>query len=211
MDFQTLTREVGIWSDYNFGDQRGVNAFAPFVGMVEETGEIATAMDKILLRDFDVKNGKQLTDDLIDGHVDRLIYFADFCYRLGISCSNSLEPVPLCNLCDDYLLICDAHEIQLAKLAHRFLKFHQGIRGANRLSLIEQIRATLEAFVECYYGDTELCSNNTLVGDLGLDFPLPNFGDAVEKVWSVVKLRDWKKNPADANKVAEAIADQFGL
>jgi hypothetical protein len=204
MNFQTLICEVGIWSDYNFDSQKGANAFAPFVGMVEETGEIAVAFDDILMRNFDVKSGKQLVDDMIDGHVDRLIYFADFCYRLGISCSNSLEEVTISDQCN--YLLPDAHGIQLAKLAHRFLKYHQGIRNATRLPLIEQVRATLESFVDCYYGDIELVTCAGIVGDLSLDLPLPNLPAAVNKVWSVVKLRDWKKNPSNANKIAEDIA-----
>lgn len=69
-NFETLQREVGVWSEQNFGDQPAVN---PLLGVVEEFGEL---IDQI-------ETHEGVTEHELDCVGDVLVYLADFCHRQG--------------------------------------------------------------------------------------------------------------------------------
>ena len=71
--FSQLVKEVGEWSERNFGDQDGLNEVAPFLGVVEE----------LLCETFEARGNR---DKILDSFADALIFLADLFYRTGIAC-----------------------------------------------------------------------------------------------------------------------------
>lgn len=87
--FETLQREVGAWSEENFGDQPAVN---PLLGIGEELGELVAHLESDDDRE-DVVSRDDLED--VAGHDvpgeherdcvgDVLVYLVDFCHRRGV-------------------------------------------------------------------------------------------------------------------------------
>jgi len=105
--FEIFVREVGEWSEMNFGDQKGIGAFAPFAGIVEELGELEEA---------------SVIEDALDAYADTAIYFADFCYRLKLDLDLSFSAG------GQLLNTSSTSTDRIGKLAHCLLKRHQGIR-----------------------------------------------------------------------------------
>ena len=70
---------------------------------------------------------------------------------------------------------------EVGELAHAHLKAEQGIRG----TAAEHHAAKIDAIGDIVVFLADYCSAN------GIDFQ-----DAVEKTWSQVKQRDWRKDPA---------------
>lgn len=105
ISFYEAIEEVGQWSKYNFGDQKGAEALAPLAGIAEERGEWAQACSK---------------EDLVDAAVDQLVYLADLCFRGGFSIDREWNAYP------EPLFRWD---VTFGKLSHVMLKRHQGIRG----------------------------------------------------------------------------------
>lgn len=70
----TLIKQVGEWSEKNFGEQR-----YPELGIVEEIGEMTHCILKRLqgIRGFD--NPKQFNEAYADALADTVIYLADWC------------------------------------------------------------------------------------------------------------------------------------
>lgn len=174
--FQDFTRQVGEWSDYNFGDQKGIGAFAPFAGIVEEIGELSAASE---------------VEDILDAYADIAVYFADFCYRskLELNLAWSLED-------DDQLIGFLTLPIKQAigDLAHVLLKTHQGIRHYEDVEFAKaQLTRTATVF---WY---------SLIDDFETDHQLrdESFHETVWKTWNRVKQRDWKSDPRTANQVVE--------
>lgn len=76
--FERLQREVGEWSEENFGDQP---AHYPFMGTGEEAGELADDLDL----------SEAPTHEEVDAVGDVLVYAADFCARRGIDLAAARE------------------------------------------------------------------------------------------------------------------------
>lgn len=130
----TLQREVGEWSQVNFGDQASkthiplvLGSVAPILGIIEEFGE----MDEALVN-RDITLAK-------DSVADILIYLADYFCRIAIK-----DNLYSWRLLDwhriDKLLIIETPSSspektasfllrKLGRFAHINLKRHQGIRG----------------------------------------------------------------------------------
>ena len=88
LNFAKLQREVGAWSRKNFPNNTPEN---PFLGMVEELGELAHALLK-------AKQGIRGTAEqheaaAKDAIGDLLVYMADFCERKGWSMQEIIESV----------------------------------------------------------------------------------------------------------------------
>lgn len=176
--FQDFTRQVGEWSEYNFGDQKGVGAFAPLVGIVEEIGELSVAASP---------------EDIVDAYADIAVYFADFCYR------SSLDLNVAWTVSDDFDevligLVVEPLPSALGSLAHVVLKTHQGIRHYEGPEFA-RTQLTRAATVFWY----------SLVDEFEYDPQLADccFHEEVWKVWNRVKERDWKKDPRTADQVVE--------
>lgn len=87
MDFRVLQNEVSQWSYNNFGDQPAIN---PFLGVVEEVGELSHALLKHNqgIRGVD---DKKLVEMKIDAVADIIIFLADFCGRNGIDMQDAVD------------------------------------------------------------------------------------------------------------------------
>lgn len=174
--FQDFTRQVGEWSEHNFGDQKGIGCFAPFTGIVEEIGELESSSD---------------IEDITDAYADIAVYFADFCYR------NNLELNLAWTLEEDsdlYGFITQPLAVALGELAHVVLKTHQGIRHYQD---VEFARAQLTRASTVFW--------YSLVDEFEDDIQLMNFSfhETVWEVWNKVKQRDWKKDPRTADQIVE--------
>lgn len=76
--FETLQREVGEWSQENFGDQPD---HYPFIGTGEEAGELAD----------DVDFESEPNEEELDAVGDILVYIADFAARRGLDYQAAYE------------------------------------------------------------------------------------------------------------------------
>lgn len=192
MLFSQLALEVGSWSRKNFGDQNGAGAFAPFLGMIEETGEINRAWSLFLAEPGNQESKNSA--DIIDGHVDRMIYFADFCFRAGILhffvADRDFSP-PVSDF--------RSSEGLFGELAHAFLKYHQRIRGVTLVDVSEAAGATFDRLVADFYVDTDMLEE-CIIG-----YCPPDFANAINETWARVSKRDWVANPVTAAEVIEAI------
>lgn len=88
LSFAKLQQEVGEWSRKNFPNNTPEN---PFLGLVEELGELAHALLK-------AKQGIRGTQEqheaaAKDAVGDLLVYMADFCERKGWSMQDIIESV----------------------------------------------------------------------------------------------------------------------
>lgn len=105
---QTLNEtivEIGEWSKYNFGDQKGAGALAPLAGIMEE-----------FLCEY---NQAESIEEEIDSVSDTLIFLGDALFRSGVTEVEAKEVYDFSS----------NPEISLGKLCHVILKRHQGIRG----------------------------------------------------------------------------------
>lgn len=113
LSFGTLQRDVGEWSEANFGDQPTVN---PLLGVGEELGELREHVEG--------RDGP--TERELDCVGDALVYLADFCYRRGLDSPTSYD----CENPDDadYDDPLDGVSVALGRLNRSVLKRRQGIR-----------------------------------------------------------------------------------
>lgn len=87
-DFEQLQREVGDWSESQFGESQP--DLYPLLGVSEEYGEL---VHSVLKR----KQGIRLEDDdvgeiaEIDAVGDMIVYLADFCERRGLDLSTCVD------------------------------------------------------------------------------------------------------------------------
>jgi hypothetical protein len=180
ISFREAIREVGEWSEYNFGDQKGAQALAPFVGIVEERGEFLEAVT---------------LDDLVDATVDQLVYLADVCYRAGLDIDPDWESS-----------VFGTSDIHMGRLAHAILKNHQGIRKAEGDKWLEKARRAAAAvfcsILDAFYAE-DLIEGSRSVEDIDI-------AEEFFNTWrNHVQPRDWVTNPDDANKVVQEAAEQL--
>lgn len=88
LDFSMLQSEVGEWSRKNFPNNTPDN---PFLGLVEELGELAHALLKTKqgIRGTAAEHEAAAKDAI----GDLLVYMADFCERKGWSMQQIIEEV----------------------------------------------------------------------------------------------------------------------
>lgn len=111
--FTDLQREVGEWSERNFGDQPVVN---PLLGVSEEFGELMEHIEK----------HDSLTEHELDCIGDMLVYMADFCYRRGLDFQTAYDTKASDNV--DYENPLNGVNAALGYLNRSVLKRRQGIR-----------------------------------------------------------------------------------
>lgn len=87
MELYKIQGEVRDWSNYNFGDQ---GPFRPFLGVVEEVGELS----HVLLKEGQgIREGTDRLasfDKKVDAVADIMIYLLDFCSRSSIDLESAL-------------------------------------------------------------------------------------------------------------------------
>lgn len=191
-----LQNEIGAWSRDNFGMNDSkiyhgtrLNNLAPLLGVIEECGEMADVQDFSEAKHY---------EDMFDAFADATIYLCDYAERSGFQLSINPEK------CHDILsnmFLDQAGAIELpmtqtivlqllGKLVHINLKRHQGIRGWDDSTKYHEANVK---FTEDFLGFL-------------LGYSAFHLLDWTEQVWAKVKTRNWKTNPADANKVAETTA-----
>lgn len=124
-----LQRNIVDWSKKNFGDQKGLNHIAPFLGIGEELLELESSITD---------------EERRDAYADIFIYSCDFLGRLPnpikiesifnnatkrIYHSPSIEPLDIVHL---YL-----------QMNHYVLKHHQQIRGIDDQKLTKQVHYSM--------------------------------------------------------------------
>lgn len=177
--FVALVTDVGHWSEYNFGDQKGLNQLAPLLGMLEELGEYFNCPP--------INNSDFVEDAItpaLDAKCDLFIYYCDYLYRSGEPFYEHLDfSAPSATNSSEEQLLLTLFST-LASLCHIELKRIQGIRKFtdeefylnNKKNVIYIFHKTLLAFV----------------------YPYDKFRSALEYVWgNVVSKRDWRKNSTD--------------
>lgn len=84
-DFETIQEEVVEWAERNFGPQA---PYRPFVGMVEELGELAHAL---LKKEQGIRQGSEkFQEDAEDAIGDLFIYMCDFAGRSKLSMKRAI-------------------------------------------------------------------------------------------------------------------------
>lgn len=160
-----LQDEMKPWVLHNFGERPSSQ---PLRGIVEEIGELMQALEQ---NDLEAAQ---------DGVADCMIFMADYCNASRYSIarlSTVVRGTPPWS--GDHL--DDAPQLLqvLGRLNHHDLKKEQGIRkGEDHDQGIMDALAQIAGFL------ATLCSMRGW----------PSIETLVEKTWSKVKLRDWKKN-----------------
>lgn len=172
VNWNDLQNDVGIWAEENFGDQPMVN---PFLGTAEEMSELTQ-----FLLEQDVKKG---SEEELDAIGDILVFFADYCYRHGISykeAAQQMGSVSLYTECETIEDLCVEVTISRGDQAYSLLKQDQGIRmdreGVGKEADIRNLSHTLKAV-------------QTFANNRGY-----TIDDAVEEAWGEVKDREWDSN-----------------
>lgn len=172
VNWNNLQQEVGTWAEENFGDQPMIN---PFLGTAEEMSELTAYL---LEQEVDAGSEEEL-----DAIGDILVFFADYCYRHGISygeAADHMESVRLYTDCESIEELCVETTISRGNQAYSLLKQDQGIRmerdGVGEKADVRNLSHTLLAI-------------KTFANNRGY-----NVDDAVEEAWGEVKDRDWDSN-----------------
>lgn len=81
MNLKEFQKEVVQWSDYNFGESRGIDAAKDrLLGVQEEVGELSHAILKLTQG---IRMGEDHIGNAKDAVGDIMIYLADFCGKMG--------------------------------------------------------------------------------------------------------------------------------
>lgn len=138
--FERLQREVGAWSDEQFGDQPAVN---PLLGVGEELGELHEHL----------AGHEAVTDRERDCVGDALVYLADVCHRRGLDLGAAAESDPAEDV--EYGTPLAGVGSALGDLDRSVLKRRQGIRldearvgDAAEQRAVARLLAHLSAFAE---------------------------------------------------------------
>lgn len=179
--FGLLQKQNRVWADHNFPD-RYHNTWMPLMGICEELGEIVEAYDEL-----NSHFGQDKKDKLIDGCADIMIFMSDYCNLHEIDMDQiRLFDLPLAEI--GHSSLRDSLTKYIGRLCHTHLKLAQGIR----YSIDEAQQRKLDALRGITFVLQAICQK--------LDKDLM---EVVAQTWANVKLRDWKKNPTDANKQVE--------
>ncbi len=88
INLTVMMNDLQTWSQKNFGDNKGINHLGPLIGMQEELGELAHIA---LKKHQDIRRDEEFSkpDDLgilpeHDALADILVYWLDYCWRVGI-------------------------------------------------------------------------------------------------------------------------------
>ena len=167
-----LKNQVGEWSASNFGDNGmgGFKYLRPLLGMFEEIYELDTALFALRAAQEELFSESELKAEVIDAIGDTGIYMLDFCYQLGIDVPEVHE----------YIQECQSFE----RLHHTVLKRIQGIRG------MSDDHKFFNSIKEC------LLDMQQHLDEIAKSLDT-SFVECVEKTWTSVSKRDWKKNSHD--------------
>ena len=164
MNLQEIQQEQVEWVAKNFGTR---SSWQPFVGMVEEIGELEAARCESVV-------------DVYDAIVYIFIFMADFCTLEGFDLGKLYEQAQDFNVNGEPF--SNSLTSSLSWVACGFLKKNQGVRGTpeeNREKMREGLRGMLAHLDLILLG---------MRGTLSLP-------DVVLCTWQAVRKRDWKAYP----------------
>lgn len=223
-DLMELSKEIGEWSTQNFGEQESkltpghtLGSVAPFLGIVEELGELLSA---------------ETIPEMIDAISDCGIYSLDYLYReksehidnieRGLPKQHSQEHL-FCSTTElkdtlEDLMSEDLEEvvekateftgtrmsILIGELSHVILKGHQGIRGydvkrkytSERDELMEEIFQCLDSLCE-YLSIVTFVKNGQTIKLFAKRVSLVT---CINYIWEkIVAKRNWKQHKEEGN------------
>lgn len=163
--FPLLSQEVGEWSQRNFGDKQ-----EPYLGMVEELGELAHCLLKRrqAIRGYD--NVEYFRGEFIDALGDIGIYAANFAYNNRI---NVQWPM---------VRGSGSQETQTKYIA-------KACYWLSELILTPEVKEDMIRWLHYFLLEVAVVAK---LEQLELD-------EVVSDVWDRVKVRDWKRNPQDGD------------
>lgn len=169
MNWNEFRDDVCNWSKKNFGDQ---TTLRPFVGIIEEAGELAAAMG---------------SGHIYDAIGDIMVYLADFTGRRAIDMhALVINPLnaPAGKTPHEYLHDFKAAMAIFGRTCHAVLKIEQRIRvNENHQAALLDALKELVLWTRGQSGDTSLDA----------------FERIVLNVWAEVKNRDWSSNKVDGS------------
>lgn len=181
-----LQKENLVWVTKNFPNTR-----IPFDGIVEETGELAEAIDV-----WTPDAPQEIHDRVADAIADACIYMSDFCNLNDFDLETVVQmadPVTVDSV-DPFITGMKI----LGQAAHSKLKLHQGIRGK-----AEEHRWNLQTHLGQLYKFYEVIALKHLAGyevlrdtkGVGIIYVSnQSMLQVIERVWATVSQRDWTTN-----------------
>jgi hypothetical protein len=181
-----LQKENLVWVEKNFPHTR-----IPFDGIVEETGELAEAIDV-----WTPDAPQEIHDRVADAIADAVVYMSDFCNLNGFDLDTIVEMAePL--VLDTVDPFMTGMKI-LGQAAHSKLKLHQGIRGKAEVhrEFLQHHLGQLYRFYEVialkHLAGYEILRDSKGVGIIYVSNQ--SLIQVIEHVWEQVSKRDWTAN-----------------
>lgn len=170
--WKTLQKDQAAWCDYNFGKRK---PHQPFLGLVEEFGELLEAK---------AKNDRAAIDDAI---ADIAIFGADLATSYGHDLGEIVTEAhaKLKERSDPDDFTWDQISIANGRIGHHILKLEQGIRGTPE----EHLRGIRDNLANVFFVLFAVC----IAG-----WTKTNLESLTAEVWMKVRQRDWKKDSAHA-------------
>lgn len=162
-NMKQLQQEQREWSLRNFGAHPPED---PFLGMVEELGEIEEA---------------ETIDELNDGAADFVIFMVDLasCLNIDMGAVEELARTAMFDTDDIGGLLSSDVRVAMGRVSRAILKSKQGIRGTRE----EHVRVVADNLPILLAHAVE---------EISCDMDWDKFLSVVEGVWTgVVKKRDW--------------------
>lgn len=194
MSLSVIQSEIREWSARQFGSQTSkvthqeLGSLAPLLGIVEEIGELATALLEDQ-NDSDVSRS-ETGDAIVDALADVMVYACDWANREGdvdlsalmIAADEDSTPI----MEDSRTSIIRA-AAAAGELCHVTLKRHQAIRGYEDYAKYTHDR------------DKAMKVLLTQLINIADDYWVTLL-DELTTTWNKVKSRDWVNRPNDANQ-----------
>lgn len=179
-----MQKEQEIWADKNFPGNKMIH---PLVGIIEEVGELA----HVVLKETQTI---RYTPDVViakkkDAVSDIMIFLAHYCTKNSFTMPEIQVPAQ--------------EMIHVRADQHRMvLNISKIVGDAAQDYLLSGDESDFKWRVRSFAVALTVALDEFSAAN---GFSMMN---AVEETWSQVKSRDWKKNPTDANVIAEAAAEK---
>jgi hypothetical protein len=125
-DYNVFQAENKIWVEKMFHSQCLETSFQPLEGIIEEIGELQSAVTE---------------EDVEDAVGDIMVFMADFCSCMDIKLEDVIKPFDICIPQTNHGIIC-----LVGRLCHSHLKFVQNIRTNE--NHIVKIKTSLREIVD---------------------------------------------------------------
>lgn len=180
-DLAQLQRELKPWVLHNFGERP---AWQPLLGLAEEAAELIVARTE---------------QDRQDAIADMIVFAADYCNAMEWNLDALWRDIEREQTNARGYTHIEQLSWAIGHIQHHHLKAEQGIRGSR-----EDHHRRAQTYLTVMLR-TLIEMDRAVVAVHGHDAPARVLG-YVERTWSKVKQRDWKKNPANAADVVNEVA-----